>query len=275
MHKMMSVAVALCAVVGSLAAQEAAGGMTAAEKQELLAKMAQNPVANMMSFPFQLNSSYGLYGADGRTQNVLNIQPVIPFTIAGGKWNIITRTIFPIVWQPDYAPTGMTSGLGPVNFTPYFSPAKPGAVIWGVGPTINFPAANAALGPRTYSAGPALVLLRIEGHLVYGMVVNNTWSFAGASGAPPTNSLYSQIFVTYNLPDGWYVTTAPIITANWLAASAADVWTVPVGGGFGKIQKIGRLPFNLQLNAYGYAAKPTGGPNWTLRTVVALLLPKM
>ncbi len=116
--------------------------------------------------------------------------------------------------------------------------------------------------------------MRIEGHFTYGMVVNNTWSFAGAAGAPATNSLYSQVFVNYNLPDSWYLTTSPIITANWLAESAADVWTVPVGGGFGKIQKIGRLPFNMNISAYGYATRPVGGPSWTLRTQIALLLPK-
>jgi hypothetical protein len=275
MRKMISVAIALCAAAGMLGAQEASGGMTEQEKMAKLAEMAQNPVANMMSFPFQLNTSFGLYSPYDRTQNVLNIQPVIPVTIAGGKWNIINRLILPVVWQPDYAPTGTTSGLGAVNFTPYFSPAKPGAVIWGVGPTINFAATNAALGPRTYSIGPAVVLLKIAGHFTFGMVANNTWSFAGAAGAPATNSLYSQIFVNYNLPDSWYLTTAPIITANWLAASAGDVWTVPLGGGVGKIQKVGRLPFNFQLGAYGYATKPAGGPDWTLRTVVALLLPKM
>jgi hypothetical protein len=249
--------------------------MTEAEKQKLLAEMAQNPVANMMSFPFQLNSSYGLYGADGRTQNILNIQPVLPFHLKGGNWNVITRTIFPVVWQPDYAPTGMTSGLGSVNFTAFLSPAVPKGLIWGAGPTINFPSTDAALGSRNWSAGPALVLLKIEGKLVFGGVFNNTWSFAGPSGAPSTNLFYSQVFINYNLPQGWYLTTAPVITANWYATSEADVWTVPVGGGFGKIQKIGRLPFNLQLSAYGYATKPAGGPNWTLRTNVALLLPKM
>lgn len=249
--------------------------MTEEEKQELLAKMAQNPVANMMSFPFQLNSSYGLYGADGRTQNILNIQPVIPFSLKGGKWNVITRTIFPLVWQPDYAPTGMTSGLGSVNFSAYLSPADPKGLIWGAGPTINFPSTDAALGSRNWSAGPAIVALKIEGKMVFGLVANNTWSFAGPSNAPPTNLFYSQVFINYNLPKGWYLTTAPVITANWLATSEADVWTVPVGGGVGKIQKIGRLPFNLQLSAYGYATRPAGGPDWTLRTQAALLLPKM
>jgi hypothetical protein len=249
--------------------------MTEAEKTAKLAEMAQNPIANMMSFPFQLNSSYGLYGADSRTQNVLNIQPVLPFSVFHGKWNLISRTIFPVVWQPDYAPTGMTSGLGPVNASAYFSPADAKGLIWGVGPTLNLPSTNAALGPRVWSVGPAIVALRIEGHFVYGLVANNTWSFAGAEGAPATNSFYSQVFVNYNLSHGWSLTTSPFITANWLAASAADVWSVQVGGGVAKIQKIGRLPFNLSLQAYGYATRPAGGPDWTLRTVAALLLPKM
>jgi hypothetical protein len=268
-------AVMVLAAAGTVGAQAPQGGMTEAEKVRILAEMAQNPIANMMSFPLQLNSSYGLYGADGRTQNILNVQPVIPFTIDHGKWNLIWRTIFPVVWQPDFAPTGMTSGLGPVNTSAYFSPADAKGFIWGAGPTLNFPSTDPALGSRTWSAGPAVVVLKIEGHFVYGLVANNTWSFAGPSGAAATNSLYSQVFVNYNLAHGWSLVTSPIITANWLAASAADVWTVPVGGGVAKIQKIGRLPFNLSVQAYGYATKPTGGPNWTLRTVVALLVPKM
>jgi hypothetical protein len=276
MRKLVCVACVAAALMSSAASDLLAQGkapMTEAEKQELLQRLAQNPVANMMSFPLQLNSSYGLYGADGRTQNILNIQPVIPFKVFGGKWNMITRTIFPVVWQPDYAPTGMTSGLGSVNFTPYLSPADAKGFIWGAGPTLNFPSTNAALGSRNWSAGPALVVLKIEGHFVIGAIVNNTWSFAGPD--PATNYFYSQPFINYNMSHGWSLATAPIITANWNATSKADVWTVPVGGGVGKIQKIGRLPFNLGLQAYGYATKPAGGPKWTLRSVVALLLPKM
>ena len=260
-----------------LAAQGAAD--SAAEKQaavEKLAKAAQNPVADMISFPLQLNSSYG-GGATGETQNTLNIQPVYPISF-NKQWNIITRTILPLVWQPSGTPNAFYSGLGSTNFTAYLSPAHPGALIWGAGPTINLPSTSPLLAPaggsRNWSAGPAIVLLAMPGHFVLGMVANQTWSFAGPADYPYWSVFYSQIFVNYNLPKGWFLTTSPIITANWTAASR-DVWTVPLGGGVGRLVRLaGKLPVNITVQAYGYAAKPTGGPNWTLRTVMAVLLPK-
>jgi hypothetical protein len=243
-----------------------------AAKLEALAKLAQNPVGNLISFPFQENASYG-YGPYNRNQSVLNIQPVIPVSV-GSDWNLITRTIFPIVWQP-VGPSGSASGLGSVNFSAYLSPANPGKLIWGVGPTINFASTDPQLGSRQYSAGPAIVLLTQPGDWVLGIVANNTWGFAGESNGQNWNVFYSQEFVNYNIDKtGWYLTSAPIITANW-AAKGGNVWTVPLGGGAGKIVKVGgKLPLNCQLSAYSYVARPVGAPNWTLRAQVAILLPK-
>ena len=260
-------------VVGVMAAQGQEKALTP-EQREKLAQAAQNPVAAMISVPFQLNTSFGTLSPYDRTQNILNIQPVIPVSI-NKDWNLITRTIIPVVFQPDYAASGSTTGLGDVNVSLFLSPAHPGKLIWGVGLAMAFPTGSPVdLSAGKFTAGPTFVALRIAGPWVYGMLANNTWSYAGQVDKAAVNFFYSQIFVNYNFgKTGWYATTAPVITANW-EASSGNQWTVPLGGGGGKIVRLGKLPLNLGLQAYGYAVKPAGGPSWTLRSVVTVMLPR-
>ncbi len=152
-----------------------------------LAKAAQNPIANMMSFPFQNNTAYNI-GPYSRTQNVLNIQPVLPF--ADGR--IITRTIIPIGWTPDYATEDETSvGLGDINITAFYSPASEGFT-WGIGPVINFPTGGDVRGNQKWCAGPSLIMLAMPGKWVVGFLINNIWSFAGAEEAPDVNRMLFQ-----------------------------------------------------------------------------------
>ena len=196
-------------------------------KTEELAKETQNPVANLISVPFQNNFNFGI-GPNDATQWVLNVQPVIPITL-NKDWNLITRTIMPIINQPSPAP-GIPSafGLGDINHSLFLSPANSGKLIWGVGSTMTFPTAtNSLSGNGKWEAGPALVVLTTPGHWVIGALANNQWSFAGW-GKSNVNSLLIQPFVNYNFPHGWYVSSSPIITANWLAASS-DRWTLPMG----------------------------------------------
>jgi hypothetical protein len=253
-----------------------AGGGTEgdeADNKEALAKLAQNPVANLISIPFQNNFNFGI-GPNNAMQYVLNFQPVIPITL-NEDWNLITRTILPTINMPSPAP-GVRSafGLGDLNPTVFLSPGKPGKLIWGVGPTLTFPTAtDPMLGSGKWSAGPAVVVLTIQGHWVLGALANNQWSFAGW-GSQNVNQMLIQPFVNYNLPRGWYLTTAPIITANWEAGSN-DRWTVPIGAGVGKIVKLGRLPVNVQLSAYYNVVTPdTFGADWQLRFQIQFLLPK-
>ena len=270
-------AIAALLVVALPAIAQQAGEQTAAEKQAQIAKLAkaaQNPVADMVSIPFQFNSNFNT----NTTQNTLNIQPVYPVSL-NKEWNVITRTILPIVWQPTTHGDGSYySGLGSINFSAMLSPKAPGKVIWGGGLAINFPSTSPQLSPsggsRKWSAGPSAVALMMPGKFVLGILANQTWSFAGPSDVPYWSLFYSQVFINYNLDKGWYLTMAPVITANW-TASSDNVWTVPLGGGFGRLVKLGgKLPVNMNVSAYGYVVKPTGGPDWTLRVQVALLLPK-
>src|SRR5271166_1544216 len=101
-------------------------------KTAALAKAAQNPVANLISVPLQNNTAFAI-GPYNRTQDVLNVQPVIPVKL-NAEWNVIMRIIQPIVWQPyPNQNTGGEYGLGDMNPTFFFSPAKPHKLIWGVG----------------------------------------------------------------------------------------------------------------------------------------------
>ena len=144
-----------------------------------LAKKTQNPVADLISVPFQNNVNFGV-GPDDDVQYILNIQPVIPFRLTE-DWNLISRTIVPLIYQPELAPgVGEVFGLGDIQQSLFFSPAKPGTVIWGVGPILQFPTAtDDSLGQGKWGAGPTAVALTVQGPWVLGALVNNVWSFAG------------------------------------------------------------------------------------------------
>ena len=238
-----------------------------------LAKKTQNPVSDMISLPFQNNTNFGL-GPYDRTQNVLNIQPVAPFNL-NEKWNLITRTILPVISQPDIAETdGSSFGLGDINASLFLSPAKPGKVIWGVGLAVSLPTAtNRVLGTGKWAIGPSAVALTMSGAWVIGVLANNVWSITGDSERNNVSLFLLQYFINYNLPNGWYLTSSPIITANWKADSE-DRWTVPFGIGVGRIFRIGRQPMNAQIAFYYNAVSPDFGSDWTLRIQLQLLFPK-
>jgi hypothetical protein len=243
-----------------------------AESDQALAQAAQNPVAKLISVPFQNNFNFNV-GPRNVTQYILNVQPVIPVSL-NEDWNLITRTIMPIINQPAPAPgTRSAFGLGDINPTFFFSPAKSGKLIWGVGPTFTLPTAtDSMLGSGKYSTGPAAVVLTMQGHWVVGALANQQWSFAGW-GDHYVSAFLAQPFVNYNLPQGWYLVSAPIMTADW-SADSDNQWTVPVGGGIGKIQRIGKLPLNFQIQAFYNAVVPEYGPDWQLRFQIQFLFPK-
>jgi hypothetical protein len=257
----------------------------AANDADSLAKATQNPVANLISVPLQNNSNFAI-GPYDRTQNTLNVQPVIPKRITQ-NWMVITRVIQPILWQPySSETTGGEAGFGDMNPTFFFSPAKPGKLIWGVGPAMVFPTATSTLlGQGKLSFGPSVVALVQPGHWTLGFLVNNVWSVAGSSHRPSVNQLALQYFITYNLKKGWNINSGPIVTANWHNKAAGDAaegddttaggrWTVPFGGGVGRVTHMGFQPVNVSVNFYGNAVHPAGGSSWGLRLQLALLFPQ-
>jgi hypothetical protein len=276
-------------LLGALVQQQQAGAQE--PNDEELAKQTQNPVADLISVPLQNNFNFGAGFNHNKMIYVLNVQPVIPINLTN-EWNLIARIIMPIINQPNLVPSfgGLvpsTTGTGFGDFNPTFflSPAKPGELIWGIGPTFTLPTAtDRDLGAGKLSMGPAGVVLAVHGHWVYGALINNQWSVAGW-GEKNVNAMLLQPFVNYNLPGGWYLTSAPILTADWKADRGGDVWTVPIGGGVGKLFRLGqifslegqplaKLPINTQLAAYGNVAKPEFGPEWQLRFQIQFLFPK-
>ena len=223
--------------------------------------------------PVQNNSNFNI-GPYHRTQDVLNIQPVIPVQISK-NWNLITRIIQPIVWQPYSNQTAGEYGLGDMNPTFFLSPAKSGKIIWGIGPAFVVPTATSDItGQGQFSLGPSVVLLVQPAHWTVGSLVNNVWSVAGKSGRAPVNQMLWQYFINYNLNKGYYITLQPIITADWRATSG-NVWTVPFGGGIGRIMKFGFQPVNLSAQFYGNAVYPAGTSPWGMRLQIAFLFPKL
>ena len=219
---------AVLALSGALYAASACAALSAEE----LAKMAQNPVGAMISVPFQNNTNFNVGPLSG-TQNILNIQPVIPITV-NKDWNVITRTILPLIWQPEFVPgQGSTFGLGDIQFSAFLSPAEPGpgGLIWGAGAIVQMPTnTDDVLGNKNWGLGPTAVVLKLEhgNPWVYGVLVNNVWSLSSSKQGGSYNNLLLQPFLNYNFPGGVYFTSSPVITANWNADSS-ERWTVPIG----------------------------------------------
>jgi len=244
---------------------------------EALQKATQNPVASLISVPIQNNSNFGI-NPGYRNQNVLNIQPVVPIGISK-DWNLLVRWIMPIVYQPipnqPSAPETGVYGLGDMVPTFFISPKKPGKLIWGAGPVFQLPTAtNYYLGQGKLGIGPSFVVLTQPGHWTLGVLANNIWSVAGSGGRPAVNQFLMQYFINYNLKKGWFLTWQPTLTANWEAASG-NKWTVPYGGGVGRIMKLGFQPVSLTAQFYGNAIHPEGAPTWTMRLQIAFLFPKL
>jgi hypothetical protein len=258
---------------------------SSAADADSLAKATQNPVASLISVPLQNNSNFGV-GPYNRTQDIFNIQPVVPKKISE-NWMLITRVIQPILWQPYSAQTtGGQAGIGDMNPTFFLSPAKPGKVIWGVGPTMVFPIATSTLlGQGKLSFGPSAVALVQPGPWTIGALVNNIWSVAGSSHRPSVNQMTLQYFVTYNLKKGWNINSGPIIAANWKNKAGGDAadgddttaggrWTIPFGGGIGRVTRMGMQPISFSVNFYGNAVHPPGASPWGMRLQLALLFPQ-
>ena len=265
MARLLAVSTAVLALVAVSAAQPASEGD--------LAKKTQNPVSDLISVPFESNFNFGV-GPNDDLQYILYVQPVVPFRLSQ-DWNLITRTIIPLIDQPELGPgVGDVFGLGDIQLSLFLSPAKSGALIWGIGPIFQFPTAtDDALGSDKWSAGPTAAALTIRGPWVAGAVVNHLWSFAGDDDRADVNQTLIQPIVNYNLPGGWFLSSVPYITANW-ETDGDDRWTVPIGIGVGKVHRFGTQPVSLQLTPYYNVVRPDDAAEWTLQFRINLLFPK-
>jgi hypothetical protein len=241
-------------------------------------KAAQNPIASMISVPFQENWNFGIGAAD-RVQNVFVIQPVIPVGL-GAHWNVITRWVAPIIYQPLSIPqasgpplqTG-AYGFGDMQPQFFFSPKKSSAVTWGAGPIFLVPTASQALlSQGKFGIGPTFVALAQPKFGTIGVLVNNIWSVAGHADKPDVNQFYLQPFMNYNLKKAWYLSlTTSGITANWEKTTGR--WLVPIGGGPGRVWRFGHQAVNVQSFFFGNVVHPKGASPWTFRMSFTLLFP--
>ena len=241
---------------------------------ESLAKASQNPVASLISVPFENNTTFN-NGTEDSVVDILNIKPVIPMSF-GENWNLINRTIVPVIYQEERFPDeGNRFGLGDITYQGFFSPKKPGKIIWGMGPQLGLPTGMDRLTSNQWTLGPTAVLLAMPGHWVAGVLVSNVWDFGGGYEPSEDVNFFSfQYFINYNMKGGWYLTTAPTITANWEADDSGDKWTVPFGGGVGRVFKIGKQPLNLKVSGYYNVEKPDYASDWNLQTQLTFMFPK-
>jgi hypothetical protein len=237
-----------------------------------LAKQSQNPISTLISVPFENISSFN-NGPNNAYVNTMLIKPVYPLKITE-NWNLINRAIVPVIYQGEVVEgIGSKFGMGDITYQGFLSPAKPSKFTWGVGPVVSFPTGAERMTTDKWSAGPALIGLTMPGNWVVGALVFNTWSFAGDDDAGDVNQLSFQYFINYNLPKGWYLSMSPTITANW-EADSDDRWTVPFGGGFGRVFNIGKQPINASLKANYNVEHPDDASNWNISAQWTFLFPK-
>jgi len=241
-----------------------------------LARQLSNPVASLVSVPLQFNWDQPI-GPDDDTRFTVNFQPVVPMSL-NDDWNMILRWIMPYVAQPRlFEGAAPTSGLSDIVASVFFSPARPGRFIWGVGPVLLLPAtADPLLGTAKWGAGPTVVILKQTGGWTYGALVNHIWSFAGddfsggASRDDVDNTLL-QPFASYTTPGAVTFTVNMEAAANW---EADDEWTVPLHLMVSKVTRFGPFPFSIQGGIGLFLAAPDGRPDWRLRFVTTVLLPR-
>lgn len=223
---------------------------------------AQNPVAAAISVPFQNNTYYGV-GPYRRAENAFLAEPIVPFKLSS-KWILITRTIIPVVVVPRLSSTeGVDYGLGNIQPQFYLSPSHTGTFIWGLGGQLYLPTAtDKVLGINKWGGGPAAVGLIRKGHWLGGSLIGN--QFAGLNHKH-VNEMTINPFLFYNLKHGWYLFSSPVITADW-TSPRNNRWIAPVGGGFGRVFRIGRQPLNARTEFLNDVQTIDGGPDWQLQT---------
>jgi hypothetical protein len=242
----------------------------AAQSADELAKQTQNPIASLISVPFQGNWDFGLGDRDA-TGSTLNFQPVVPFAISPST-NIVLRVILPLTSQPAADGTTRNSGLGDILTTAFFSPSHPGRLIWGVGPALLLPTAtNMSLGGEKFAVGPSVVVLTQPGKWTLGLLGNQIWSTSGAKDRADVNQIYLQPFANYNLGKGLAAGVSMEASGAW---KAKEMWTVPLLFSVSKVTLLGKQPVQLAVAAGPTVAGPTGGSSWRFRLAATFLFPR-
>lgn len=254
--KKISIAVALL-----IAATPCVAQADDAASAEELARQLANPIASLISVPFQVTHERDIGPLDEGSRTILNIQPVLPFSL-NDDWNVISRTILPVVSQSDIAPgLGSQSGVGDIVQSVFFSPKAPtsGGWVWGAGPVVLIPTGSSTyLTADKWAAGPTAVALRQSGPWTYGALANHLWSFAGESSRQDFSNTFLQPFMTYATPQGVSYTLQTETTYSWKDSQ----WTVPVFASVGKVMRMGnqmvQISGGLRYHFEGPGSAPEG-----------------
>jgi hypothetical protein len=264
---------ALCTMI--IAAYPGQGSAEELSGNADLAQELSNPLADLMSIPVQMNYDDDIGPREDGWKLQTNVQPVVPIDL-NDNWNLITRTIIPIIHQDDiFAGEGSQSGLGDINLSLFVSPDNPdnGGITWGVGPVLLFPTAtDELLGAEKWGAGPAAIVLKTWDQWTVGMLANHVWSYAGESDRNDISSTFLQPFAAYTWPSAWTVSLQSESTYNW----ESEKWSIPINVGVSKLVFWGRLPVSLQAGVGYWVESPDAGPDgYRFRLAATFVLPKL
>lgn len=255
----------------ALAAVLLPAAASAQQSDEQLAKDLANPVASLISVPLQFNYNGNFAPEDGK-QYYVNIQPVIPISL-NDKWNVISRTILPVVNMDDIAPDfDHKVGFGQTTQSFFFSPKQPTAagLIWGVGPAFLIPTSTDGVAPNQWGAGVTGVALRQHGPWTIGALANQIWSVSGNDKYGDYSQTFLQPFINYTTPKAtsYFVNTES--TYDW----EAEEWSVPINAGVNQLFKIGGQRVQLGGGVRYWAESPDYGPqDWGARLILTFLFP--
>lgn len=262
----------MCAI-GMLGMMITSTQAVAQDSQDLAKKLA-NPVASLISIPFDLDYDHNIGPVDDGDRLTLIAKPVVPITL-NPEWNLISRTIMPLISQDDIFPgAGDQTGLGDILQSFFFSPANPTArgLIWGAGPVLLLPTAtDDLLGSDKWALGPTGVILKQSGPWTYGMLANHLVDVAGDDDRADINNTFLQPFVSYTTPTAWTYTLQTESTYSW----ENEEWSVPINFAVSKLTRLGQLPVQYKAGLRYWADSPDSGPEgWGCKLGIVFLLPK-